>query len=156
VNWDEAQIYAAWLSRMTGRAYRLLSESEWEYADRAGSAQRFPFGDDETRLGDYAWYEANSGLRTHPVGTRKANAFGLFDMQGEVWEWVADCYAPNYADAPTDGSPRLGACPDHNRGARGGAFNNAPVQLRAARRGWFAADRRTQTLGFRVARTLSP
>jgi formylglycine-generating enzyme required for sulfatase activity len=88
VSWDNAKRYVAWLSRVTGKPYRLLSEAEWEYASRAGSTTSYPSGEEESGLEDYAWYASNSGMRTHPVGKRQSNAFGLFDrtaMCGSGW-----------------------------------------------------------------------
>jgi formylglycine-generating enzyme required for sulfatase activity len=83
VGWNEAEAYADWLSRLTGRPYRLLSEAEWEYAARAGSPARYAFGDDAAALEGYAWYRVNSDARTQPVGKKQANAFGLHDMHGK-------------------------------------------------------------------------
>src|SRR5262249_14598581 len=107
VTWDDAERYAAWLSGMTGKAYRLLSEAEWEYAARAGSETQFSFGDDDSRLGDYAWYFANSERKSQPVGGKAANAFGLHDMHGNVFEWVEDHWHESYEGAPSDGSAWL-------------------------------------------------
>lgn len=90
VSWDDAKQYVGWLSGQTGKSYRLLSEAEWEYAARANSQTAYSFGDDATRLSEYAWYSENSGSKTHPVGEKQANQFGLHDMHGNVWEWVAD------------------------------------------------------------------
>jgi formylglycine-generating enzyme required for sulfatase activity len=154
VDWDEANAYAAWLSRMTGRSYRLLSETEWEYVARALSTSRFFFGDEEKSLDHYAWYAGDSELRTHLVGGKAPNGFGLYDVVGDVWEWVQDCYVDSYDGAPSDGSARTTACEGDKRAARGGAFLNDASNLRSARRGWYASDRRTQALGFRLARAL--
>jgi hypothetical protein len=96
VSWDDAKKYVDWLSKRTGKTYRLLTEAEWEYAARAGSTTRYSFGDDDAALGEYAWFGWNSETRTHVVGGKKANPFGLHDMYGNVWEWVEDCYSDNY------------------------------------------------------------
>jgi formylglycine-generating enzyme required for sulfatase activity len=155
VSWQEANHYAAWLSRMTQRPYRLLTEAEWEYATRATTVTRYSFGDDEAELGDYAWYDANSENRPHAVGEKKPNAFGLYDVHGNVWQWVADCYAKSYLDALPDGSASRAHCAEDRRVARGGSWDTRAANLRSARRGWYAADRRAQVLGFRLARSLT-
>ena len=155
VSWDDAKEYVAWLSRKTGQPYRLLTEAEWEYAARAGSAGRWSFGDDEAKLGEYAWYYDNSGSETHPVGQKQPNAFGIYDMHGNVWEWVEDCYKDSYAWAPGDGSASTsGDC--SRRVLRGGSWDIGPEDLRSAYRNWDAADFRGDDLGFRVGRTLTP
>ena len=109
VSWEDAQQYISWLNSQTPDApYRLLSEAEWEYCCRAGSTTQYSWGDDVRRIGDFAWYSENSNDRTHPVGEKSPNAFGLHDMHGNVWEWCADEYHENYNGAPTDGSSRQG------------------------------------------------
>jgi formylglycine-generating enzyme required for sulfatase activity len=139
---------------MTGKTYRLLTEAEWEYAARAGSPSRFPFGDDEAELAKYAWYAADSGSRTHDVGQKLPNAFGLYDMLGNVWEWTEDCYGP-YTSAPTDGAAKTGGdCSRHV--VRGGSWYYNQQNLRSATRDKNAVDNRFNSLGFRVARTLNP
>ena len=90
VSYDDAVAFCQKLSQLTGRNYRLPTESEWEYACRAWTTTRYYFGDDENQLGDYAWYEDNSGLTTHPVGQKLPNTWGLYDMHGNVWEWCQD------------------------------------------------------------------
>ena len=155
VSWEDANLYAAWLSRVTGKEYRLPTEAEWEYAARAGSKTRYFFGDDEAELDRYAWYEENSGGETQPVGKKKANAFGLYDMYGNVWQWVEDCYKGSYEGAPLDGSAlATGVC--RRRVLRGGAWVNAPGALRAATRFGFEPVFRGNDIGFRLARTLTP
>jgi formylglycine-generating enzyme required for sulfatase activity len=157
VNWDDAHQYVAWLSRMTGKEYRLLTEAEWEYAARAGSRTRFSFGDDEAQLGQYVWYNRNSDKRTQPVGGKIANAFGIYDMHGNVFEWVEDIWHANYENAPTDGSAWVtGPDVDQRRVARGGSWGNGPRYLRAAFRTYGSRGYRVNDTGFRLARTLNP
>jgi len=157
VRWDEAQQYGAWFSKMTGRPYRLLTETEWEYAARAGSATAYFWGD---RIGEG---NANcndcgsqwDGRQTSPVGSFKPNAFGLYDMAGNVWQWVQDCYHDDYNGAPTDGSAWIiGDC--SRRVVRGGSWGNVPQYLRSASRDWFSADDRDFHVGFRLGRALAP
>jgi len=105
VSWNDAMTLCHWLGRKEGRRYRLPTEAEWEFAARAGSAGRWCFGDDRGRLGEYAWYEGNSGGRPHAVGTKKPNAFGLFDMHGNMFEYAADFFAD------TDFEQRFGPKP---------------------------------------------
>ena len=154
VSWEQAKGYVRWLTKMTGKDYRLLTESEWEYAARAGSQARWSFGDDETHLGDYAWYAENSEGKTQPVGTKKPNAFGLYDMHGNVWQWVEDCYHDSYQGAPSDGSAWVDQC--SNRVVRGGSWSGYPDYLRSAYRYGNGSDYRNVNLGFRVGRTLTP
>ena len=104
VSWSDAQEFVRRLSAKTGKTYRLPSEAEWEYAARAGSRTEWSFGDSQNELGRYAWFNANSGNTTHPVGEKLPNAFGLHDMHGNVWEWTEDCWNDNYNGAPNDGS----------------------------------------------------
>jgi formylglycine-generating enzyme required for sulfatase activity len=154
VPWNEAVAYTKWLSNKTGQTYRLLSEAEWEYAARAGNSGRWSFGENEVSLGSYAWYSSNSGSATHAVGTKTANAFGLHDMHGNVWEWVQDCHAGNYsAGQPSNGSAYTsGSC--SFRVYRGGSWGDAPQNLRSADRLTNVPSIRGDILGFRVARTL--
>jgi formylglycine-generating enzyme required for sulfatase activity len=104
VSWHDAQTFCQKLSNKTGKKYRLPSESEWEYACRAGTQTRYYFGDDEKQLGEYAWYNKNSGSRTHPIGQKKPNNWGLCDMSGNVYEWCEDGWHENYQNVPKDGS----------------------------------------------------
>ncbi|MEN9847762.1 MAG: hypothetical protein RL368_502 [Pseudomonadota bacterium] len=96
VNWEDCQAFCKKLSALTGKVFRLPSEAEWEYAVRAGSTTRWSFGDEESQLGDYGWFCGNSGLKTHPVGEKKPNGFGLYDMYGNVWECCEDSWEDNY------------------------------------------------------------
>ena len=152
VSWDDIQLYLSWLSNITGNSYRLLSEAEWEYVARAGSQTTYSFGDDEKELGRYAWFNENSGGKTHPVGEKLPNAFGLYDMHGNVYEWTQDCWLGDYKCAPTDGSVwTIGDC--SQRVVRGGSCFSAPLDLRYASREGLNTKVRLSSVGFRVART---
>jgi formylglycine-generating enzyme required for sulfatase activity len=156
VSWSDAQHYVAWLSRLTGQRYRLLSEAEWEYAARAETTTVYTSGDDEESLGQHAWYIKNSNSRPHPVGEKKPNAFGLFDMHGNIWEWTEDGWHHGYlGDPPTDGSVWQGRDASR-RVLRGGSWISDPDNLRSAFRYWLNPDVRITGIGFRVARTLLP
>jgi formylglycine-generating enzyme required for sulfatase activity len=155
VSFNDAQAYVAWLSKKTGHAYRLLSESEYEYINRAGTTTAYWWGPDAGRnhtncMGcGSAW----DNKQTAPVGSFAANPFGLYDTSGNNFSWIADCGNPNYLGAPADGSPNLtGECDLHI--LRGGAMHNTPDGVRSARRShhWFSL--RNLTVGLRVARTL--
>ncbi|MCI5126560.1 MAG: formylglycine-generating enzyme family protein, partial [Candidatus Electrothrix sp. AR5] len=157
VSRQDAVDYCEWLSRETGQTYRLPTEAEWEYACRAGSESAWCFGDDEKSLGEYAWYDKNSKKRTHPVGEKKANAWGLYDMHGNVWEWCQDWYDDEYYAAchkqgvvknPIGLSQGSGRS---NRVIRGGGWNGSPGDVRSAGRDWGARGRRGNDLGFRLA-----
>ena len=133
VSWDDAQAFCQKLSQITGKTYRLPTEAEWEYACRAGTTTRFYFGDDANQLGDYAWYEGNSGGTTHPVGQKKPNAWGLYDMHGNVWEWCEDNWHDSYKSAPSDGSAWLIKDNDYQI-LRGGSWYGLPNLCRSAYR----------------------
>lgn len=151
VSWNEAQDYVAWLSRRTGRTYRLLTEAEWEYAARGGTTTPWHTGLSISPSQANFW---DSRLRrTQPVGSYPANRFGLHDMAGNVWEWVEDCPQRSYAGAPADASRAVttGAC--SSRGLRGGSWVDAPHFLRSANRGGGTPGGRFNLIGFRVART---
>jgi formylglycine-generating enzyme required for sulfatase activity len=154
VSWRDAQRYVAWLNHKVGRAlYRLPSESEWEYAARAGRQMRFWWGNDPNAAFNYAWYRDNSGGHTHPVGTKPANAFGLYDIAGNVWQWTQDCYASSYAGAPTDGRANENKS-NCLRVDRGGSWLYPAWLLRSATRERNPANYRDAIMGFRLARTL--
>ncbi len=152
VSWQDAQMYVQRLSERTGKTYRLPSEAEWEYAARAGGTGKWSFGDDESQLNRHAWYEVNSLGRTQTVGQRQANAFGLFDMYGNVWEWVQDVWHPNYSGAPVDGSAWMSGGDGELRVLRGGAWFDKPARLGASYRSWNTSIIHYYGAGLRVAR----
>jgi len=155
VNWEDAQRYVTWLAMLTGKPYRLLSEAEWEYAARAGTQTSYSFGDDEAELDEHAWFNANSDLKTHSVGEKKPNAWGLYDMHGNVWEWVEDTYHDNYDGAPSNATPWPSNGDESRRSRRGGCWGYGPFSLRSAFRDWGTPGGRFTSGGFRVGRTLS-
>jgi formylglycine-generating enzyme required for sulfatase activity len=155
VNWDDAQLYVAWLSAVTGKPYRLLSESEYEHATRAGTTTAYSWGNDigKNNADCDGCGSQWDKRRTAPVGSFAANGFGLFDMLGNVWEWTADCNHDSYNGAPADGSAwTSGDCSRHV--VRGGSWSSSPDSLRSAYRFWFPSGDRNIILGFRVGRTL--
>ena len=176
VSFDDTQHYVQWLSKKTGKAYRLPSEAEWEYAARAGSTTSRFWGDgrDEAcqfaNVGDlfgagrlrwnknnkYRVFQCSDGYAyTSPVGSFKPNAFGLYDMLGNVFQWVQDCYHDDYKGAPTDGSAWTDAkC--EGRAQRGGSWSNGPWSTRSAERNGGPPNIRNIDIGFRVVRTLAP
>jgi formylglycine-generating enzyme required for sulfatase activity len=172
-----AKQYTKWLSKLTEKFYRLPSEAEWEFACRAGSTTSYCFGDDEGRLADYAWYFDNSDEDTHPVGLKKPNRWGLYDMHGNVSEWVLDQYSEQYdalrkavsaGEPPIHWPTRL-----HPRTVRGGSWDSEAVRCRSAARvgssvllqeeepmvppspTWLASSA-ARAIGFRIARPLNP
>lgn len=147
VSWRDALAFADWAGG------RLPTEAEWEYACRAGTTTAYYWGDSDEGIGEYAWYSANSGRATHPVGEKKPNGFGLYDMAGNVWEWVHDCWHDHYQGAPDDGSA-VGVGEEGRRVFRGGSWSNVPGFLRSAYRDGDAPDNRGGTLGFRLAQDL--
>jgi formylglycine-generating enzyme required for sulfatase activity len=158
VSWGDAKQYVGWLSQLTGKEYRLLTEAEWEYAARAGANTRYSWGDDP-RMGNANCDGCGSqwDLRqTAPVGSFKPNALGLYDMHGNVWEWVEDSWHENYDGAPTDGSAWLRDGDPGFRVVRGGSWRNESELVRAAVRVRRHAKVQFDTLGLRVARTIRP
>jgi len=145
VSWNEATEYCKRLSLLTGHQYRLPTEAEWEYACRAGTT-----GPYAGMLDKLAWYSANSGAQTHPVGQAQPNGFGLYDMHGNVWEWCQDVDHENYDGAPTDGSAWLRGGDQTRRVLRGGAWNNNANLLRSAYRGASISPGKADYVGFRV------
>jgi formylglycine-generating enzyme required for sulfatase activity len=157
VSWDDAQQYVAWFSRMTGKPYRLLTEAEWEYAARAGSSTAYPWGDDVgTNNADcFGCGSRWDNKSPAPVGSFAPNAFLLYDMNGNLWEWCEDSYHPDYQGAPLDGS----AWRDDRtslRVLRAGSWSDHPQDIRSARRSFDPTVGRDGSVGFRIARTLLP
>ena len=169
VSWNDARAYAQWLSKKTGKRYRLPTEAEWEYAARAGSPAARYWGDDPVQACRFAnvadqsrfqtWgfgqkHECTDGhYFTAPVGGYAPNRFGLYDMIGNVWEWTEDCWNASYSGAPSDGSAWLaGDC--SLRVLRGGSWSTVPRFARSAARHKNPADYRDNLTGFRLARTL--
>ncbi len=151
VSWNDAQEFVKKLNEKEGaNKYRLPSEAEWEYAARAGTTTRYSFGDDESKLGDYAWFYGNSGSKTHDVGQKKPNPWGLYDMHGNVWEWVQDIYQNNYNGAPTDGSAWESS--GSGRVVRGGSWYDNAQNCRSAFRDDRDSGYRISFLGFRLLR----
>ena len=154
ISWDDATAFCKKLSQKVGRTVRLPTEAEWEYACRAGSKTKYYFGDDHSKLGDYAWYDKNAAALgdnyAHPVGRKKPNAWGLYDMHGNVCEWCLDYrkvyyYAP-WRSAVDPKGPASGSC----RVLRGGSFSMSPGGCHSAHRGGGTPDLRHNTFGFRV------
>ena len=149
VSWDDVQEFIKNLNEKENtHKYRLPSEAEWEYAARAGTTTQYSFGDDDSKLGEYAWYSENSGDKTHPVGKKGANPWGLYDVHGNIWEWVQDEWHDTYNGAPSDGS----AWEDGIRAIRvnrGGSWFSDARNCRSARR-YFFPGYRCHYLGFRL------
>jgi formylglycine-generating enzyme required for sulfatase activity len=155
VSWNDAVEFCRKLSALpaekkAGYVYRLPTEAEWEYACRAGTTTKYSFGDSESGLGDYGWYDKNSGGTTHPVGGKKPNGWGLYDMHGNVWEWCQDRYG-NYPSGST--TDPTGAASGSDRVARGGGWAPGSDYCHSANRSWGAPDARDRNLGFRVLRS---
>ena len=152
VSWEDVQAFLQKLNAGDVR-YRLPSEAEWEYTVRGGSQSRgYQYAGSDTPHA-VAWYRENSGERTHPVGQKQANELGLYDLSGNVWEWVQDCWNESYAGAPSDGRAwESGDCGD--RLLRGGSWGRSPGGLRSAYRSRNTANFRGNGIGFRIARSL--
>lgn len=175
VSWDNCQEFCKKLSAKTGKKIRLPSEAEWEYACRAGTKTKYYFGDQASELSNYAWYGNNSGIQildtdrlwqesqsgylqrltdnknsTHPVGEKKPNQFGFYDMHGNVWEWCNDIYHENYTGAPKNGSSWETGTADNKRVLRGGSWSDNAIFCHSAYRGRVSAGFRGNDLGFRL------
>ena len=151
VSWYDAQVYVSWLSKHTGKDYRLMSESEWEFAARGGNQSLYYFGADNSKLENFAWYEGNSDGQAHRVGGKNMNPYGLHDIYGNVAEWTSDCWNNSYAGAPKDGTQwKAGNC--KVRVLRGGSWEDDPANMRSASRKFGIAEFGNSSVGFRVAR----
>ncbi len=152
VKWGDAQKYIDKLNRKTGKKYRLPTEAEWEYAARSGGKREKWAGiSDESEPGDYAWHGANSGERTHPVGEKKPNGLGLYDMGGDVWEWMSDWFDPHYYEHSPKENPQ-GPSAGDEKVLRGGSWFDDPADLRASYRNGYPADKPSiYSFGFRLA-----
>jgi formylglycine-generating enzyme required for sulfatase activity len=153
INHDDAVEFCRRLSQREGKTYRLPREAEWEYACRGGTTTRFHFGDDESRLGEYAWFDGNAYYKdekyAHAVRQKKPNPFGLYDMHGNVYEWCADWYdSAYYASSP--GTDPTGPSSGSSRVLRGGSWNFGPVNVRCAFRLYGTPGARPNDTGFRV------
>lgn len=150
VNWNEAVEFCNKLSQQESRTYRLPTEAEWEYACRAGTTTRYSFGDNDSQLGDYAWWGTNSAKHIHPVGGKKPNPWGIYDMYGNVWEWCHDWYGKDYYASSPAIDP-LGPVSGQFRVFRGGAWGiQTHLLCRSAARYSHDPNNRFDTVGFRV------
>ncbi|HBG08296.1 MAG: hypothetical protein A2075_11680 [Geobacteraceae bacterium GWC2_58_44] len=151
VSWNDAQEFVRILREKTGRKWRLPTEAEWEYAARGGGKkQKYPGTSSEAEIEEYAWFESNSGLKTHPVGSRKPNDLGIYDMAGNVWQWVHDRYDRDYYRQ----SPRMNPKGDPfgvNRVLKGGSAYKEADFLRVSYREYQAPELRGNCVGFRLA-----
>jgi formylglycine-generating enzyme required for sulfatase activity len=152
VSWEECEEFLRTLNTLaTGGGYRLPTEAEWEYACRAGTKTAFYYGDDDSRLGEYAWYEGNSERAVQPVGRKRPNPWGLYDLYGNVWEYCSDRYGRYPKGEATDPA---GAATGTSRVLRGGSWSSAPKHCRSAARAMRVQTSRSDGNGFRCARTV--
>ena len=157
ISWEAATEFCRRLSELkeeqaSGHVYRLPTEAEWEYACRAGTVTRFSFGDDSSQLSEYGWFAENADSMTHPVGQKKPNAWGLYDMHGNVWEWCSDWYGPYQSEGVVDPTgPELGIL----RVDRGGGWTYDDWYCESAIRGWLAPTLKSNLVGFRVVRNVA-
>jgi formylglycine-generating enzyme required for sulfatase activity len=151
VSWNDCLRFLRRLNdQVGGGKWQFPTEAQWEYACRAGSTTIFCFGDDEAGLADYGWYDKISGGKSHPVGEKKPNAWGLYDMNGSIWQWVLDWYDPTYyAHSPTDDP--TGPATGTERASHGGSWSSPARSARSANHGRIEPDHHGSHLGFRAA-----
>lgn len=149
VSWEDASRFCQKLTEKTGREYRLPTEAEWEYACRASSTAKYCFGDNNKLLQKYCWYRKNAEDKTHPVGEKLPNDWGLHDMHGNVWEWCQDWYDEDYYGESPEENPQ-GPLSGTHRVLRGGSFNHDKDQCGSANRGSYTPNTTYRYLGFRV------
>jgi formylglycine-generating enzyme len=150
VSWDDVKVFIKQLNSMTGKNYRLPWEAEWEYAARSGGKTELWAGtSDEAKLGDYVWFVDNSGEKTHPVGKKKPNGLGMYDMTGNVWEWCQDLHGDNYYKNSPAKNPQ-GPVRGQSRITRGGSWGSKSWELRATARGRIYPKNKNASLGFRL------
>ncbi len=160
VNWDEASTFCTKVTALLRKhrliaasdVVRLPSEAEWEYACRAGTKTAYSFGDREADLGDHAWFKGNAAGNDPPVGKKKPNAWGLYDMHGYVWEWCADAWSSTHRGASPDGAARSDKR-EKDRVVRGGSWADPADRARSAYRGHRATTFRSDSVGFRCVRS---
>src|SRR5262249_23535840 len=145
---NDAQAFCKWLSDKEGVAYTLPTEAQWEYACRAGATTTWYFGDQEGDLGAHGWDGHNSEDRAHPAGQKRPNAWGLYDLYGNAWEWWADRYNDDYYGVSPKVDPP--GADSGSRAMRGGSRTDGPGQLRSGARGWLDQDLSNNVVGFRV------
>ena len=156
VSWNDVQIFIARLNiREEHSTYRLPTEAEWEYAARAGNKTPYCYGDNPegARLAEFAWYEANSGKKTHPVGLLQPNGWGFYDMYGNVTEWVQDRYDKHYYSSSPEKDP-AGPATGRKRVVRGGSWINQAYSCRSASRGYYSPDYTDSDFGFRIVKMI--
>jgi formylglycine-generating enzyme required for sulfatase activity len=153
VSWDDCQKFVGKLNaKLGGKKFALPTEAQWEYACRAGSTTRYCFGDDKSRLGEYAWYSANSRGKLHPVGEKKPNAWGLYDMHGNVQEWCQDPFSTGYSRLPVVDPNGTGNNAYPYRVVRGACRDTEAWLCRSACRDGVTPGRRDAGLGLRLSR----
>ena len=153
ITWNDAMAYCQWLSDVEKATYRLPTEAQWEYACRAGTTTQYSFGDDHQELAQFGWFKNNSELRSHAVGQKRPNAFGLYDLHGNLWEWCHDFYDEKwYEKSPTNDptGPTFGL----QHVMRGGYWPSSASTCRSAHRGRTIPANRSNHFGFRVVLSL--